>query len=273
MKLLFMSVAWIGAMWMPGRCAAAPSCAVSVEPGVEIQGNVIKLSDLVKADACPDLFRAAEQVHLGAVPLPSSVRVLEGTEIVARLRHLAAGIDQAVVLDVPARITVRQAGRRWSCREIAARLLPGAAAGDDCGAGGRVPQSASLEFVRQQWDPAAGTWNLVVRCRRSSDCVPFLIRLPGILRTGFAPPVRSRKTSSAVAIPAGAESAGEQGGPVVVRRGGRAILVWDQEGIRLVAPCLALEEGRQGETVRVRTLRGGRVLRAVVVGAGTVRVE
>jgi flagella basal body P-ring formation protein FlgA len=47
-------------------------------------------------------------------------------------------------------------------------------------------------------------------------------------------------------------------------------LIWDQDGIRLLARVICLDPGEAGQVVRAR-LTHGRVVRAVVVSAGMLR--
>jgi hypothetical protein len=260
-------------MFTASQCTAVPPCAVSVVPSLELRGNVLNLSDLVKATTCPGLLQAAREVHLGAIPLPGSIRVFEQTDIAARLRDLAKAGDRALVLDVPERVTIRQAGLLRSCRKIAEHFSSAIVYDDSCGAAGRISESVPLEIARKRWDPLAKNWDLIARCQRSIDCVPFLIRLPQVPGSSSSPADRDRTFQPASRFGYERQAEGDRNGAALVHRGEQVMLVWDQDGIRLLVPALSLEEGRRRDRVRVRTLRGGRVFRAVVESKGTLRVE
>jgi hypothetical protein len=60
--------------------------------------------------------------------------------------------------------------------------------------------------------------------------------------------------------------------PVMVRPGQTVILVWDQDGIRMQLPALCLDRGGNGSQVRARILQSGAVVRATVVGVGSLRM-
>jgi Chaperone for flagella basal body P-ring formation len=196
---------------------------------------------------------------------------------------------------VPERITVRRAGQRASCADLSERiraLLPAAAAralsGRDvaCGATARLAQSAPLAVLKTAWNPGLDSWEIWARCVRPADCVPFLVRV----RAGDGGPQKAQATpplpaALRAALPAaglgsdgvGADSSRESAvaGPgaerPLVRPGQTATLVWDQDGIRLVIPVVCLDPGGPGEAVRARILRGGRVVRAIVVNETELR--
>jgi len=59
----------------------------------------------------------------------------------------------------------------------------------------------------------------------------------------------------------------------LVAPGETATLTWDQGGIRVVLPVTCLDAGAMGQFVRVRLKNATRILRAEVVGAGTLRAS
>jgi hypothetical protein len=232
----------------------------------------LKLSNLISVQGCPELVKAAAKIRLGVAPLPGSIRVLEGEQVSARLRTIARELNQQIGLEIPERISVRRAGVRWSCTDVRKRVVGPSAAGE-CSMDGAIPGSASLAAVRKFWDPAARNWDLVVRCGRTTDCVPFLLRVrgtaPGSLNSDSLRGTAETRFANAH-FPNNRESAEE---PILVRPGDRATLVWDEDGIRLTLPSVCLEDGRRGQTIRARALRGGREVRAVVMDKGNLRLE
>jgi hypothetical protein len=62
-------------------------------------------------------------------------------------------------------------------------------------------------------------------------------------------------------------------GPVTprVRPGEAVTLVWEQDGIRLVVPAVALDAGAAGDKVRARIVRGGALVPAIVISAGLLQ--
>ena len=184
---------------------------------------------------------------------------------------------------------MRRAGSRASCAEIAdsvfsrpgsevpngAPLYP-ANAGNvelseiECGT--RILRGTPIEITARRWDDELGKWELRARCRHAEDCVPFLIRVPSpelpttILSTGPLAETDLRKAMEA--RPASRISRS----PTLVRRGQSASLLWDEQGIRVVVPSVSLDGGNEGDTVRARIARTGRVVRAIVTGAGQLRM-
>jgi hypothetical protein len=254
-----------------------PACRAAVKSAVETSGGDVFLSDLLAADACPALARRAARVPLGKTPLAGSARVFSGEELRARLERLKRSDpklrEQALIFEVPERVVVRAAGQRASCREIwgivGSRL--GIATGMEqsaveCGAAERVRRNVQLESTRKSWDATLASWNLVARCRRPEECVPFLVRFPD---------PAARNLGAAVPNPAWrwphAVSELRPKRELAVRPGQRATLVWEEKGLRLEIPVVCLDGGAKGETVRARVGHSGRTLRAIVMDSGTLR--
>jgi hypothetical protein len=287
MKTRFIIACFASVAAMVSMAACQPACGpLEVRADVEVRGPELSLADLLAPASCPALIQAAARMHLGNAPLPGSVRVLEGGEIRTRFQQLARGGVNAIIpselMRVPDRVTVRQAGARASCAEIdeqilaalhaqsipsfsgtnaAAQLTAGTIKEADlgCGAEGNIPQGARIELIRTAWDRAHGNWEIYARCARSSDCVPFLVRLSG----------SASEPGSAQSPQTAPNPAPEQ--PPLVLPGRRLTLLWDEGGIRLVVPVVALDRAGAGEGVRARVTGSGRVVRAIVVNAGLLR--
>jgi len=264
------------------------ACHAIVQTQAEVPEGDFSLADLLAPGTCPELLRAASRVHLGSVPLAGSVRVLDDSDVRARLTDLALRSEIAAIppasLTIPQRIVVRRAGARASCGDLLERIrgecpaearaswpanaLPSA----DCGVGGRIPLGAPLELIRTTWDVKLESWEISARCVRAQDCVPFVVRVPGrdLTPAGIHPTHLDTGTlsSAAIALPhADATSIGAEDGKPLVRPGEAVSLLWDQDGIRLVVPAICLDRGVLGGEVRARIGRGGRVVRAIVLGA------
>jgi len=57
-----------------------------------------------------------------------------------------------------------------------------------------------------------------------------------------------------------------------VRSGQKVTLLWDQNGIRVVVPAVALDAGESGEPVRARIVGAPGLIHTRVMGAGELRV-
>ena len=233
---------------------------------------------------------AAAQVRLGAAPRPGSVRVLDGRDIRGLLESLEGGgsnLRKTDSMAVPERIVVKRRGATKSCAEIA-RFVAGAVPAEEramvpsrwredleCAAARGIPEETSLELTKTSWNAALERREFALRCARPEDCVPFLVwaREPKAAAAGVARPqsgaVRGFRASTG-SLPRLRKGSGEQR---LVEPGQTAVLTWDQAGIRVVLPVTCLDAGALGEFVRVRLKNAARILRAEVVGAGTLRVN
>ncbi len=278
---------------VPGPAAGAsqPACGPDrVEASVAVAGGEFTLADLLASSSCPALRKAAAAVPLGRAPLAGSVRVFDGENVRAQVQKLEASETNpgrpTPSLDVPPRITVRRAGARASCAELAAKLLAGAGATAggrralslppdrvSCGAADRIPDKAPLQLMRETWDAALGSWEISARCIQPADCVPFLVWMRGRISPSEATGAVSAQGPLAASTPnaTGTVAAEIPGRPPLVRPGETATLSWDQDGIRLVVPVVCLDRGQLGQTVRARILAGNRTLAAIVTGPETLR--
>lgn len=132
-----------------------------------------------------------------------------------------------------------------------------------------APTSASEEqpqlMVDQVKVDASRNWlQARVHCRTTEICLPFYVRAALSPATERALPVEGPVRA------AGMVAAGHA--PWLVRVGKPATLVASGERVRLTMPVECLENGAQGERVRVRSATGA-IYEADVVGAGRVSGE
>jgi len=260
MKLHFIAACLIIFAAMSGVAESQTICRVRSE--VELSAADLSLADLLAPGRCPELLRAAARVPLGRAPLEGSVRVLEGGEVRALVARIAPAGEP---LRVPERIRVVRAGERAACADLQPQIAPTApwAQPLECGAEGRIRRAAPLRLSKPVWDRVLERWAMVARCARPADCVPFRVELSGpsppptgSARAEFSSPSESRVNSE----------------KLVMRPGQAATLLWDQDGIRFTGRATCLQGGTVGEWVRARIVPGGRVVRAVVVSSGMLRV-
>jgi hypothetical protein len=273
------------------RCSAETACTeATVEPSVEVAPGKLSLADLLAPGACAPLRQQAEQVSLGAAPRSGSVRVLDGAEIRELLNNLAGGslgakeiagaqisprIQIPARVQIPVRIVVRRAGAAKSCAEIA-RFVASAApalglASDpnwqtkmECAALPAIAEDTGLELAKSSWNAALRRWEFALHCTHPEDCVPFLVWARE-QETGRL----AKADHAAASLQHSGASAGS--GLRLVKPGQTATLTWDEAGIRVVLPVTCLEAGGLGEFVRVRLKNAPRILRAEVMGDGTLR--
>ncbi len=276
------------------QCSAGQACEdVAVDSSVEAGPGELTLADLLAPGTCRQLRDAAAQIRLGALPQSGSVRVLDGREVRRLLEEVAAGVVSAVKISgiiIAPRIVVRRRGATKSCAEIA-RLVAGSASvqdqanarrrwpGDlDCAAARHIPEDAPLELTKSSWSTALERWEFALRCTRPGECAPFLVWAdePKTSAAGAATSQRAsarRSNVSAESVSRLTTRAGASGAERLVAPGQTATLTWDEAGIRVVLPVTCLDAGALGQFVRVRLKNAPRILRAEVVGAGTLRAS
>ncbi|HEY1271184.1 MAG TPA: flagella basal body P-ring formation protein FlgA [Terriglobales bacterium] len=244
-------------------------CGVFLANRVEVQTPDLSLADLLAPGTCPAILASASRVTLGKTPLTGSMRVIEGNEVRALLQRLLGDVSAGWMtkLAVPERVAVRR-NARLSCAEIASRLFPGVQ-GIDCAAVDRIPREARLGIARSTWNPSTKTRDFVIRCTRPGDCVPFLVRVPDGNAAADSPAFRDQARTGATNVHRLAVAQPE----ILVHRGQAATVVWDQAGIRAEVTVVCLDQGREGALVRARIVHTDRILHAVVVGRGRLRIQ
>jgi hypothetical protein len=301
MKLFLIAACIAGFSVSPGVALGQADCDATVKAHVAVATGEFSLADLLARNSCPELLRAAAGVRLGRAPLTGSVRVLEADEVRFLFQKVARSIPNrvrgTVAVHVPERVTVRRAEARASCADIGRQLLgppdarpavlrsgllsparPATAPYEpelQCGVGDRIPQWSVLERTRRVWNPALNSWDVSLRCVHRQDCVPFLVRVrnrnaPREIALTDRPATPDQPTiliASASPFQGGLSTANTP----LVRRGETVRLLWDQYGVRLAIPAISLDPGDEGQRVRARIVRGGRIMSAIVVSAGELR--
>ncbi len=254
-----------------GFWAAASSCSAesrcnpsSLRSSFEASAGVMTLADLLESDACSKLRKLAEEVSLGKAPLPGSERVLERSQV----RQLLARLDYAPALDanvtrIPERIVIRRRGANKSCADVA-RVVRGAMSQSlDCSSVRGIPQEASLELLKTDWNARLRRWEFALRCVKPQDCVPFLVWAvanPGVAAAGVSAGLLRPEAPPA-----------ERNLEDLIKPGQSAILIWERESIRVAVTVTCLDAGRVGEVIRVRIQNASRILRAEVLADRTLR--
>lgn len=267
----------VAAYAVEGQCRS-----LKFQEQVEVAGGELKLSDLLAAGTCAPLRSMASHVSLGRGPRMGSVRVLSGDEIrtlVDVLLHRQE-FPSGLPVEVPRRILVGRQAPVKSCAEITRDIvsspsdnLPSGIPVEDfdCAAAG-IPQGASLEVAKTKWEPLLERWQFTLRCQRSEDCLPFLVWARTKKPSNH--PLGVDDGGGATLRTAGwlARSPAPFGSGDLIKRGQRALLRWEQGGIRVVVPVICLEGGGVGEWVRVRLGNKAQTMRAEVLGDGTLWV-
>ena len=92
---------------------------VQIHSAVQVEGETVKLSDLLPPDAPGGLGEICRQVILGDAPLAASQRVISRVQIEQQLREFPSTLQQ---LEIPDRVIVTRKRRRLSSTEILAAI-------------------------------------------------------------------------------------------------------------------------------------------------------
>jgi Chaperone for flagella basal body P-ring formation len=163
----------------------------------------------------------------------------------------AVGADNSSAATVPREILLGNLRADDLDCEVVPPLVPGIA----------------FELTKIFYDRTLHSWEFLMRCSSSAECVPFLVRWPQ--------PV-DRDTARQEALePAHAPNSHANAPEThsILRPGETVMLVWDQDGIRVVLPVICLERGNVGDSIRVRIKSGTRVLRAQIVNESLLRAS
>jgi hypothetical protein len=310
----WLAAAVLGLIMVPEPMGAAGSLQprIRIPKFVEVQGETIRLSDLLPPDAPADLEQIGARIALGDSPDPACQRVLSKDQIELQLREFPSILEQLVV---PERLIVFCKQRRLSPDEIWTAIETFLAAEGQSATGAvlqRLPSHQPTVFVTKQ-DPG-----LVVK-RMDPDLVRRQIRfllwtsnepqvMPFYVTVEGPPRIADRLWSSHAAAgpaanlavnPEGLGKTDEEsvadlllgsrsGVPerkaritppvappaiILVTKGQPAKLVVETQTMRMTAMVTPLESGAKGQIIRVRNLDTQRVFKAEVVGEGLLQAE
>ena len=246
---------WIFALVIVmGTFLRAQERPVTLFDETTVQGETVRLSDLLPFGVTPALHLAAETIRLGRAPEPGSCRVFSAAE-------LRGAVDGAVALKFPEQVVVRGAG--WPLRDaIIRRALRESEAGrryDFSGAALIPPTDFAtrnadprLEVVAIRPGPDARTLSASLRCQQRSDCGSFLVEIV------FDEALRAERLAQRMSgRPSLAKTSSANHGVTAVDKfalvqpGRPASLLFEGEGFKITTRVLPLQRAGIGQMVRV----------------------
>ncbi len=242
----------------------------------EVQGETIKLSDLLPPDAPADLEQIGARIAFGDSPDPACQRVFSKNQIELQLREFPSIRER---LELPERLIVFCKQRRLSPDEIWAAIESFLAAEGLSATRAvlqRLPSYQATVFVTKQ-DPGLVVKRIEPdRVRRQvrfllwtsnePQVLPFYVTVDepsltaGRMLLSHASKARFTKPEASPAI-------------ILVTKGKAAKLVVETPTLRMTALVTPLESGAQGQVIRVKNLDTQRVFQAEVVGEGLLHAE
>lgn len=232
---------------------------------VRVSSEAIRLSDLLPQNVSANLRGITESIDLGRAPQLGTMRVLRHDQIAEILK---AHPEIASRLSIPNQIVLIRAGYPLALSDIRHAV---AGFQNETAGLADFPDSAfdwprdiatsmvhpALEVRSAHWDAAQRLY-LLLRCAHARDCNEFLV--------SFRPPESLiSKYQLKPASNSKHESTATSSAPILVSSGHKARLVLQSDGMQISLQVICLENGREGETIRVRESGSFRVFRAQVL--------
>jgi len=247
---------------------------VQIHSAVQVEGETVKLSDLLPPNAPRGLGETCRQVILGDAPLAASQRVISRVQIEQQLREFPSTLRQ---LKIPDRVIVTRKRRRLSSAEIITAIETCMARGEFDGfqtpnlngLNLRAPvfvtkSDPGLEVRRVDADPVQRKTRFLLWTSKEPQMLPFYVTIGGL------PGRRSPRLTVAKVKPTRPTSSFPL---VLVGVGKPAELVVETPTLRMTARVIPLESGVKGQIISVRNQDTQRVLKAEVVDAGLLQVQ
>jgi hypothetical protein len=272
---------------------AQTSGRVGLERAVVVRGDVISIADLLPEDTPAELRARAAGVVVGDSPAPGARRTLHKVDLENALRgapELNAG------LDIPDAIEVTHWSRPVSRAEILDAVNAAISAGQlsaegpvtlaDFGAIREIfvtEDAPRIEITRIEPGLGGGESRIRLWVPSEPRVSPFWVTVHRLLTSNPGTAKRASSQEGAakergVEWPASAgdaagAGASATGSAVLIRSGQRVQLLMVSTGMRISTSATALERGRQGQQIRVRSVMGSKLLVATVVSAQVVEVR
>ena len=273
------------------------ACAAGIRAGVapvftllaeaQVATESIYLSDLLPAPTPADIREAAAKISMGSAPPPGGTITLSAAKVAS---YIPLGAREEVA--IPPQIVIHRAARMLTRGEVVAAVnralqsnrIPGFPSVEEGDIHFSAPvhvsaPDARLEVRRLDIDPALkqARFLLAVVDHRS---LPFLVTAD--LRSAPSEAQNSDATQSGAADLLAAlraapltSSSGHATTPDITLVDPRrhANLHVTSDNMQMVLAVVPLEKGAFGQTVRVRVLASGRVLRGRVTGEGRLEAR
>lgn len=246
-----------------GASAGSNQPRVHIRNVVQVEGEVVKLSDLLPPNSPRGLGEVCRQVTLGDAPLAASRRIIFRVEIEQQLRELPSTLQR---LEIPDRVVVTRKRRRLSSAEIRAAieafmeregspaLPPSKLNGLDLQAPVFVTQpDPGLEVRRAESDRLERKTRFLLWASKEPRVLPFYVMVGGL-------PEIEKSTPKPTAPPV-----------VLIAAGEPAKLIIETSSMRLTTLVTPLQSGVEGQLIRVRNADTHQVLLARVVSAGVLQ--
>jgi hypothetical protein len=194
--------------------ALAPVCAaragsflprVQIQEVVQVEGEAVKLSDLLPPDTPAELGGICTRIILGNSPLPASQRVISKGQIEQQLREFPSTLEQ---LEIPDRVIVTRRRRRLSSAEILTAIetsmagegLHGLRTASLNGLNLQAPvfvtePDPGLEVKRVELDRVERKTRFLLWASKEPQVLPFYVTIEGLSETAAWASSHNEQTS------------------------------------------------------------------------------
>lgn len=257
---LLLTIGWL-------LLAAAAAQVVALRQTVNVSSDVVHLSDLLPSTASAELIQRAQAIELCRAPQYGSVRLFEHANLV---EILDVHPDLAGRLLIPDRISIIRAGYPLSLAAIhdaITNFLREKGSIDLSGSTFSWPTDITttkanpeLEVRSVNQDPSTKRLQFHLRCKESHACPDFVVSSQPPLGA-----IAQTKSHDLVRVATKNASVAQGDAPILVQAGRRMALLMQGDGIQISAQVVCLQNGRMGETIRVRQIGSAHVFRAEVM--------
>jgi hypothetical protein len=310
----WLAAAALALFLVPSPMGAAGSLQprIRIPKFAEVQGETIRLSDLLPPDAPADLEQLAARIALGDSPEPARQRVLSKDQIELQLREFPSIREQ---LELPERLIVFCKQRRLSPDEIWTAIESFLAAEGLSAMGAllkKLPtyqaavfvtkQDAGLVVKQMEPDRVRRQVRFLLWTSNEPQVLPFYVTLeepPGTAGGLWSSHADAAPAANLAVNPEGLGKTEEEsftrlllgsrsGVPahkarltppvappaiILVSKGNPAKLVVETQTLRMTTLVTPLESGAKGQVIRVKNLDTQRVFKAEVVGKDLLQAE
>jgi hypothetical protein len=303
----WLAVVALALSFIPSHLGAAGSVQrrVRIPKYAEVQGETIRLSDLLPPDAPAELGQIGARIILGNAPLPASQRVISKDQIELQLREFPSVREQ---LDLPERLTISCKQRRLSPDEIWAAIETFLAAEGLSALRAALENSLSdqapvfvtradpgLVVKRMEPDRVRRQIRFLLWASSEPQVLPFYVTVDERAKSAALASLKQVETGPSANLADNPESVRRTGGEslsallnsgrsgvpvykvtppsritpladILVTKGKPTKLVVETERLRITALVTPLESGAKGQLIRVKNSDTQRVFKAEVVG-------
>jgi hypothetical protein len=178
---------------------------VQIKDVAQVEGETVRLSDLLPPDAPSELGEICTRIILGNSPFPASQRVISKDQIEQQLREFPSTLEQ---LEIPDRVVVTRKRRRLSSAEIltaietfmAAEGLHDLRTASLSGLNLRAPvfvaePDPGLEVERVEADRVERKTRFLLWAAKEPQVLPFYVTIEGLLETAAWASSHNEQTS------------------------------------------------------------------------------